>query len=382
MARSNDNFAQVSEKGCIKPKRSSITILLTFVALANMFFLFLFLSGLLRTSAQYCKFQPGDAGWPDAATWDALNSTVSGRLAKPFALGAACHPDNPFYNQDTCAYIDSQWSNTTWQASIPWTANYNDDTCPPNATYPCSADGYPAYVIEAINTADVQAGVNFARNNNIRLVIKGTGHDYPGRSSGRGSLSIWTHLLQGIEIVPDNPRAVRYGGIASVKISAGMQWRQVYAEVSQNNITIVGGAEPNVGVGGWTLNGGHSPISAVYGLGADQVLEFEAVTADGQYLIVNETSHPDLFWAMRGGGSSFAVMLSVTFKAYPRLPGTIYTYAYAAKSASDTYWSLAAYLHSQYPTISDAGGMGYHYLVPSIDAGIDTYGNDIVFGVW
>jgi len=161
-----------------------------------------------------------------------------------------------------------------------------------------------------------------------------------------------------------------------------MQWREVYLEASKNNITIVGGADPNVGVGGWTLHGGHSPISSVYGLGVDQVLQYEVVTAAGHYLTINETSHPDLFWAMRGGGSSFAVMLSVTFKAYPKLNATFYTYAYAAKSNSDTYWSLVAHLHSEYPAISEFGGMGYHYPTPGVLSPIPTYGNDLIIGQW
>ncbi|KAJ9657458.1 hypothetical protein H2198_004333 [Neophaeococcomyces mojaviensis] len=337
---------------------------------------------LLCTSAQLCRVQPGDANWPDIATWDNLNSTVSGRLTKPYAIGTVCQPNDPSYDNATCTYLASQWSNTSWHASIPWTSDYNDETCPPAAIYHCSSDGYPAYVIETINVADVQAGVNFARDHNIRLVVKGTGHDFPGRSSGRGSLSIWTHRLRGVEITHNDPRAIRYGGVASVKVSAGMRWREIYAEVSKNNITVVGGADPNVGVGGWILHGGHSPISSVFGLGADQVLEYEVVTADGQYITTNETSHPDLFWAMRGGGASFAVMLSVTMKAYSKLSVTSYSYAYAAKSASDTYWSLVAYFHSQFPTISEAGGMGYHYMLSGIASPEPTYGNDVIYGAW
>lgn len=244
-------------------------------------------------------------------------------------------------------------------------ADYNDLSCPPNPLLPCSTAGYPAYIIEAVDEKDVQAGVNFAREHQIRLVIKATGHDWPGRSSGPGSLSIWTHKIRGVEITKDDPYAKKYGGVASVKIAAGMRWREIYAEIAKHNLTVVGGAEPNVGVGGWILNGGHSPISGMYGLGADQVLSLDVVTADGQFLTVNETSHPDLFWALRGGGgSTYAVMVSVTVKAYPELSLIMHSFALITTANSDTYWSLVAYFHTQIPRISEAGGMGYHYVIP------------------
>ena len=119
-------------------------------------------------------------------------------------------------------------------------------------------------------------------------------------SSGRNSLSIWTHNLRGINVTIGDARAKKYGGVAAVKIAAGMRMGEIYAEVAKYNVTVVGGADLDVGIGGWITGGGHSPISSLYGLGADQALEMEVVTANGTYLIINETSYPGLFWAMRG----------------------------------------------------------------------------------
>lgn len=82
-----------------------------------------------------------------------------------------------------------------------------------------------------------------------------------------------------------------------------MRFREIYSAVSAYNLTIVGGSDPDVGIGGWTMGAGHSPISSVYGLGADQVLEMDVVTANGTRLTVNEDSYPDLFWAIRGVSS-------------------------------------------------------------------------------
>lgn len=334
------------------------------------------------TIAEQCKVYPNDSSWPDTVAWQSLNETISGRLITPTAVGAVCHPSNPAFNNDTCTDLLSRWANTSFIASNPYLPDYNDDSCSPAAPDAnCSTAGYPAYVINAINAADVQAGVNFAREHNVRLIVKATGHDWPGRSSGAGSLSIWTHNLRGIDVTMEDPVAVRYGGIASVKIAAGHRWREIYAEAARNNVTVVGGADPNVGVGGWILNGGHSPISAFYGMGADQVLAFEVVTADGKYLNVNETSEPDLFWALRGGGgSTYAVMLSVTVKAYPPLGAAVTQYTLTTAADSDTMYSLLAYFHTQVPTIAEAGGMGYHYYIRSDISGLP--GIDVLTGVW
>lgn len=213
----------------------------------------------------------------------------------------------------------SQWTNSSWHAQEPFTVDYNDEACLPDSQAPCSAEGYPAYVVNATNVHHVQAAVKFAKTTGVRLIIKGTGHDFLGRlvchlssvktawltylstrSSGRGALSIYTHNLWGVNVRLDDAHAQKHGGVAAVQIAAGMRMSEIYAEVAKHNITIVGGADPNVGIGGWITGGGHSPISSKYGLGADQVLEMEVVTAKGLHLTINENSHPELFWAMRG----------------------------------------------------------------------------------
>lgn len=337
---------------------------------------------LVITSAHQCKHYPGDPGWPNATTWLAFNDTVSGRLTVPNALGSICHSNSPAFNNATCFELNEQWPNTSFVADNPYLADYNDESCPPSsANTSCTTAGYPAYIISATNAADVQAGINFARDHNIRLIVKGTGHDFPGRSSGSGSLSIYTHNIRGMTMNMHDSYALRYGGIASVTIPAGHQMRDVYTFAAANNITIVGGADPNVGIGGWILNGGHSPLSSLYGLGADQILSLEVVTEDGAHLTVNETSHSDLFWALRGGGgSTFAVMISVTVKAYPRVSVPITQYSFATAANTDTFWSMLAYFHAHIPRISEAGGMGYHYLVHGSSVGMPDV--DIIAGAW
>ena len=124
------------------------------------------------------------------------------------------------------------------------------------------------------------------------------------RSSASDALSIQTHKMRGLAFRRGDPRALALGGIGSVKIQAGERMVDVYRFAAENNLTIVGGADPHVGIGGWISYGGHGPVSAYYGLGADQVLEMDIVTADGVLRTVNETSDADLFWALRGVSST------------------------------------------------------------------------------
>jgi FAD/FMN-containing dehydrogenase len=141
-----------------------------------------------------------------------------------------------------------------------------------------------------------------ARNHNIRLIVKSSGHDYIGRSSAPNSLSIWTHHLKGMKVHDTfQPRCCGVtieGG--AVTVGAGQQMREMYEYLDTFNRTVVGGGGETVSVGGYVTGGGHALLAPRYGLGADQVLEMEVVTPKGEILVVNECKHTDLFWALRG----------------------------------------------------------------------------------
>ena len=131
-----------------------------------------------------CKAIPGSSGWPSTEEWDRLNTSISGRLINPTPPGAVCHQDQSNYNQLECVETLVNWTNDTWHAANPVSVdmnNWSNDSCLPVPAAPCSGQGYPVYVINATSVADVQAGVNFARTWNVRLVVKATGHDYLGR---------------------------------------------------------------------------------------------------------------------------------------------------------------------------------------------------------
>lgn len=116
-------------------------------------------------------------------------------------------------------------------------------TCLPptlrNGSKKCTLGGFASYSIEVKNVAQIQAGLNFARNQNIRLVVRNTGHDFADKSIGAGALSLWTHKLNDIEFYP-NYKYGSYSGPA-FKLGAGVETADVYLEAEQNGVTVVGG---------------------------------------------------------------------------------------------------------------------------------------------
>ena len=187
-------------------------------------------------------------------------------------------------------------------ASVMWPLFEGRSCLPPDLTSEsCTLGGYSSYAVNVSTVAQIQLSVNFARNTGLRLVAKNTGHDFNGKSTGAGALGIWTHHLKDIVYYEDY-RLGNYSGPA-VKMGAGVQAFEIYEKANELGFTAVGGEGKTVGVaGGYVLGGGHSPMSSVYGLAADQVLALEVVLANGRFVTVTEQSDPDLFWALRGGG--------------------------------------------------------------------------------
>lgn len=161
------------------------------------------------------------------------------------------------------------------------------------------------YVVNATCASDVKKGVDFARRHGVRLVVEGTGHDYLGRSIAPNSLSIWTHYMRGIEFVNNfKPKGCRtpIPGHA-ITAEAGTQILELDEQAHLRNLTIVSAGAGTVGLGEYLTGGGHGALSSTYGLVADQVLEMEIVTPNGDILTINERQLEDLFWAMRGVGT-------------------------------------------------------------------------------
>lgn len=187
-------------------------------------------------------------------------------------------------------------------------------------------------------------------------------YSYLGRSTGYGALAIWTHQLKSGKVIK-NYESDKYAGPA-LKVGAAIQVEELYILANNSGLMAVGGECATVGVaGGYTSGGGQSPLSSFAGLAADQTLEMEVVTADGTTRMVSPKEGQDLFWAMSGGGPGYAVVTSVTYKAYPTLPVSGNVFSFQRGNASyDTFWKAIDTYHSLTPSFADAGGYAYTFL--------------------
>ncbi|XXG95857.1 hypothetical protein Hte_002128 [Hypoxylon texense] len=271
---------------------------------------------------QHCRCFPGDACWPTPDEWSAFNATVGGRLVATVPIAAPCHRSGlAAYDAAACrALRDVWWYPTTHLATssspmAPWFANAScDPWTAPDAQ--CVVGAYVQYAVRAAGVADYQATLAFAAARNIRLVIRNTGHDYYGKSTGAGALALWTHFLKDTELV-ERYESPAYTGTA-LKLGAGIGVREGYEAADKYGLAVLGGSCATVGVaGGYSQGGGHGPLNSVFGMGADQVLEWEVVTAGGQHLVASPAKNPDLYWALTGGGGgTYAAVVSVTVRAH------------------------------------------------------------------
>jgi FAD/FMN-containing dehydrogenase len=245
---------------------------------------------------------------------------------------------------DSCWPSKADWAN---QSCDPFTAN-ND---------PCVIGTYVQYAVNTTSSSDVIKTIAFAKNRNIRLVVRNTGHDYLGKSTGAGALAIWTHQLKDFDVV--HYQSSTYKGKA-VKIGAGVLSSEATAKAHEKKLVVVSGGCPTVGIsGGYTQGGGFGPLTSRYGMAADQVLEWETVTVEGDLMTANLEKNTDLFWALSGGGGgTYAIVLSMTVKAYPetRVASANLTFTNSGVSQEQFYDAVNEF-HSCIPTLSDAGAV-------------------------
>ncbi|PHH65602.1 hypothetical protein CDD81_2037 [Ophiocordyceps australis] len=310
--------------------------------------------GIFATSNQ-CKSTPQDLCWPLAKEWQQLNASVDGQLIASHPIAQSCYP-GAFANAPECSLISSLWRSIPFQINSP--IGYPqpfDLPCPPiNA----SAGEVPR------GTYHVAAGINFARLHNIRLVIRDTGHDFLGRSTGFGSLQIWIRYLRAGIVFHDKfvqPGSSWQG--SAVTIGGGYEWKDVYDEAAKRKLIVVGGVSSTVGcIGGWMQGGGHGPPSHKYGLGSDQVLEARVVLANGSLVTTSPTQFPDLFFAIRGGGpSSYGVVVEATVKAWPTAPLVRQTLLMVAQTlqARSEFLSALKDIYAGVPLVAKNHWSGY-----------------------
>jgi FAD/FMN-containing dehydrogenase len=168
-------------------------------------------------------------------------------------------------------------------------------------------DRRPALIVRCRTTTDVVAAVAFARRAGLEISIRGGGHNVAGRAVTDGGLMIDLAEMKGIAVDPDRATARAEGGVV---------WRELNEAAAQHGLAVTGGTVSGTGIAGYTLGGGLGWLMSKYGLAADNLLAAELVTAEGDILHVDAASHPDLFWALRGGGGNFGVVTAFTYRLH------------------------------------------------------------------
>jgi FAD/FMN-containing dehydrogenase len=170
-----------------------------------------------------------------------------------------------------------------------------------------SVDQRPLAVVFPEAAEDVAAVIQVARAHGLRVAPQGTGHSAAPMGSLEQTILVKTSRMRGVEIDAEANRA---------RVRAGALWGEVVPAAAEHGLAALAGSAKDVGVVGYTLGGGIGWLARRHGLACSSVLAVEAVTADGRTVRADADSEPDLFWALRGGGGSFAVVTALEFGLY------------------------------------------------------------------
>jgi FAD/FMN-containing dehydrogenase len=176
------------------------------------------------------------------------------------------------------------------------------------AVYNAMIDRRPAAIARCADAKDVQTAVGFAREQGLTVAVRGGGHNAGGLGVWDDALVIDLSDLREVSVDPASSTVTAQGGAV---------WREVDQAAGAHGLTVPCGVVGSTGVAGLTLGGGIGYLARKAGLTVDNLLAADVVLADGTMVHASADEHPDLFWALRGGGGNFGVVTSFTFQAHP-----------------------------------------------------------------
>lgn len=207
-------------------------------------------------------------------------------------------------NTFTNVQLDGLRSSLRGQLLQQGDANYDDA----RAIWNSMIDRRPALIVRCAGTADVRTALAFARDHGLRLAVRGGGHNIAGSALCDDGLVIDLSAMKSVHIDPERRRAYVEGGATLHDFDHEAQAFGLATPLGINSTT---------GVAGLTLGGGFGWLSRTLGLAADNLLAADLIAADGRHLHVSDAEHPDLFWALRGGGGNFGVVTRFEFELHP-----------------------------------------------------------------
>jgi hypothetical protein len=204
--------------------------------------------------------------------------------------------------------LDTLRATFSGELHAPGDAGYDEA----RAAWNLMVDQRPALVAQPRTADDIAAVVRFARHHGLRVAPQGTGHNGSPRSALHESILLNTRLMRGVEI----DFASR-----SARVEAGALCADLTGPASELGLTALAGSSPDVGLVGYTLGGGIGWLARAFGMCCNSVLSFDVVTGDGEQLHVDADHHPELFWALRGGTGSPAIITHMELRliAVPEL---------------------------------------------------------------
>jgi FAD/FMN-containing dehydrogenase len=237
--------------------------------------------------------------------------------------------------------------------------------------YNAMIDRRPAIIARCADAADVIAAVNYAREHDLLLAVRGGGHHGAGLGVCDDGMVIDLSLMKGVRVDPDARTALVMGGST---------WGEVDHATHPFGLVTPSGIVSTTGVGGLTLGGGVGHNSRRFGLAIDHLLSADMVLADGSFVTVSEDHHPDLFWAIRGGGGNFGVVTAFQF----RLDPLEHLYAGpmfwdASKSTEVLSW-YREFLPAQPDEVG--GFFGFHIVPPSAPFPEEIWNRPVCIIVW
>ncbi len=168
-------------------------------------------------------------------------------------------------------------------------------------------DRRPALIARCRGASDVQAAVSYARTYELPVAVRGGGHNVAGHGTCNGGVLVDFSLMRSVHV--DVARQ-------TARADPGCSWTDFDTETVAHGLATTGGTVGSTGIGGLTLGGGLGFLMGSYGLTCDNLVSVDVVTADAQFVTASETSHPDLFWGIRGGGGNFGVVTSFEYRLH------------------------------------------------------------------
>jgi len=169
-------------------------------------------------------------------------------------------------------------------------------------------DKYPALIAQCTDNADVVSALQFAKNNDLQVAVRGGGHHVAGYAVCDDGIVIDMSPMHAVRVDQEN---------RTVSVGAGARWAEVDEATQPFGLATPGGEVSETGIAGLTLGGGVGYLRRKYGLSCDNLLSVELVTADAQVIHASDSDNSDLFWALRGGGGNFGIVTNFKYRLHP-----------------------------------------------------------------